>query len=195
MVQNFPGPFEVEIEYDVAGLTHRQRLNCAVASPLPAPGTPPNAIDLIKRNGTNVALDAAVLAWVNLLAPRFETLVSTFVGYTFWEYEPLSTVKKFITADTLGVDGSSTLPASFAQQETFTFKTAEGNDMRIVLLETISVDDNQVPIPASGPSTAAIGSFIDSDVNWILGRDTSYPIAQRLLSKGENEAVWRKRFR
>lgn len=194
MAQNFPGPYAVEIEYDVDDVSHKMTLNCDVTGS-PAPGDIPSSISLVTRDGVGAQLDLAVNAFAALWMPNLNNANST-RAYTLWKYTPLSTERQFITTDTLTVSGGASGGTVLAHQSTLTFRTQEGNGMRIVILEDALTFNTRSPLASPDVTNYnALRDFIVSDSNWVLARDTSYPIAALNLTGGQNERVFKVRYR
>lgn len=193
MASNFPGPYEVEIHYTSNSNQHVQRVNCDVLS-TPAPGAAPSTIDLKVRGGGSVQLDTAVDDWVALLADNFE-VPSSFDNFTFWKIDPGTFDKTFITTAALsqvGTGGGATTPE---HQVALTFRTIEGGSMRIVMLESQTTTNERKAYIDSSVPIQAIMDFVVSTSDWILARDTSYPIASLNSVGGQNEALFKKAYR
>ncbi len=193
MVDNFPGPYEIEMFYTVGGLQHTQRLNCFVDGS-PPPGTPIVNISLNQRDFTLINVDTAVLAWVALIENLFNDTV-TFDNYNVWQYTPLTYIKTFIAANTIGLPGTHVNPSNLAHQMTMTHRTIEGGILRIVLLESISQENTRVPYASAPADVQAVMDYVTRPNSWILARDTSYAIANLNYSTGENEAIFKERYR
>lgn len=194
MAVNFPGPFAIELKYVVDGFNHKFLYSCRVDGD-PAPGTSVSLINLLTRDDSLVNIDLAVTAWVGLIDSLYHTSVS-FGEYILWKYVPLSTSRTFVTAGDVGANGVSATVYTPAKQDTLTFRTAEGNLMKLVFLEGSGSGDDIVPLASAGGSTVpAIRDFVLSPANWILARDTSYPIAGLSWAETQNERVYKKRFR
>ncbi|KKL58348.1 hypothetical protein LCGC14_2226270 [marine sediment metagenome] len=193
MVRNFPGPYEIEILYTVAGLEHSQKLNCFVDG-APLPGTPIASISLNRRDFTLININAAVLEWIALIKVLFN-VAATFDSYTLWQYTPLSFTKVFIAANVLGILGTDASVSQQAHQLTMTHRTIEGGILRIVVLETTSTTLVRIPYTSAPPTGQAIMDYVITTDTWILGRDTSYAIAPLNYTGGENEAVFKVRYR
>ena len=193
MASNFPGPYEVEMRYTCSGLQHTQRLNLDVSG-TPTPGDAPATIDVKRRDLTTITLDVAVAAWVLLIRELFNTL-TTIDDYTLWKYTPLTFDKVFITTASIGSTGNNALPINLSFQQIMTFRTLEGGVMKLNFMETAATSIARLPYAASGPFVTAIFDFINSAINWVLARDTSYPIAPIFSMGGENEALFKSRNR
>ncbi len=190
---NFPGPYEVEFTYTVTGITHTARLNCDVSG-TPTPGDLPATIDLKLRSGGTVQLDTAVIAWINLIKFNFFTGV-TFDNFTLWKYTAGTFDRIFISTGAIALIGTSAVATNLSHMDTSTFRTIEGNGMKLVFMESVNVSISRIPYAAVGVPTKAVFDFVTSTLNWILARDTSYPIAPLNFIGGQNEATFRSRNR
>lgn len=193
MASNFPGPYEIEISYTVDGDQHKQRLNVDVSG-TPAVGADPTTVDLLRRSGLTCTLDVAVTEWIDLLKVRFATTAS-FDAYILWSYTPLTTDRSYVTSGTIGTAGTAVAASTIAHQETYTFRTFEGGIMRLVMLESTATSLVRIPYASAVTSAKAIFDYVTASTNWVLARDTSYPISSLNLTGGQNEAVFRKRYR
>lgn len=199
MVQNFPGPWELRIEYTTlfgaVPLIHTQRLNVDLTT-VPLPGTDFADIDAKTRGGVlTPTLESAVDNWLTQVAERFST-TTTFGIVELWSYVPLTFDATFISAFTSVVTAGAHLnPTIVAAQEIYTFRTTEGGVVRISLIEAVAPADQPKSFPIGNISVDNIAAFITSPSNWILGRDTSYPFAGMRFLPGQNEKTFRQRFR
>jgi len=193
MASNFPGPYEVEIIYTAGGLEHRSRLNCD-ANGTPSPGDAATAIDLKTRGGGTVQLDTAVGALTDLFRVIYND-GDTFDSFNFWKYAAGTFDRTFITSASIGTSGQKVGAGNDNHANIYTFRTIEGGVMKIVLLDSTATEVIRQPAAGSGADNVAIFDFVVSTSNWILARDTSYPITANHLVGGENEALFKKRNR
>lgn len=190
---NFAGPYEVEIKYTVDSLKHVHRLNTSIAV-TPAVGEDVANIDLLTKVAGSVNLDTAVNAYVNLIKANYHTSV-TFDSYDLYQYQANNVPRKWLATALLGIAGTAAGSPVPAESTIWTFRTQNGGSMRLVHLET-SFDSNLRESYASlGPSSQAFMDSVVADTNWILARDDSYPIVQLNRVLGQNERVFRKRYR
>ena len=198
MVANFPGPYEVRIFYSTTPtslpqMVHEQRLNVNVIGS-PTPGTDFTAIQFLTRSGANVAANTAVLAWVALVAGLYNTNTE-FVSAELWQYAPLSFEATYISTLAIADTGDSAVAPVAAGQLIYTFRTQEGGVMRLSFMETVISPATQQTAPYTPAAAQAINAFVLGTTNWVLARDTSYPIANIRLSPGQSEALFKRRFR
>lgn len=194
MAINFPGPYEVRINYTSGGRDHQQRLNVRVAG-TPVPGVDDfTTIDALRRDDSPFALDAEVDAWVALLQPFYNNATSSFTTAELWSYVPESFDASFVAAYALGVNGSSASAVVPASQLIFTFRTQEGGIMKINLMDNILAPADKDAPPYPGTSQAVANAIVLGTSPW-LARDTSYAIASIGLYPGQNERLFKKQYR
>jgi hypothetical protein len=198
MAINYPGPYEVEYSILVNTFTHKMRMNCVVSGSTPPPGTAPTAINLMTRAGTPATLAVCANGLWEQLRLWYHTSV-TCTGYIFWRYPVAgSFVKDFVTAGTLtNQAGLSTTAVNLANQFTESFRTANGGVMKITAFETsfTVLTRNTLTANAAGTAEQKTAAYVISSAGWMIGRDDSFPIAPTYFIGGQNEAVFRKRYR
>lgn len=196
MVTNFPGPYQADIFYTtlVSGvpLEHVAKLNVDCVGPL-FPGQDFSTIEFVTKGAGPVNGLAAILDWADLMKAFFHT-ANTIDRVELWSVAPESYDRTFISAADIGVDGTNvgaTIPAS---QVIFTFRTSEGGIMRLNLMEASELPGRPQTLPNGFPTIDNVANFVVSDNNWILGRDTSYPVATIRYLPGQNEKLFKFRF-
>lgn len=193
MAVNYPGPYQLDIHYTVSGETHVAKYNVNLET-APSPGDSMSLINLVQRDGGLTPILSAITDWVNVIKAQFHTSV-TFDLAELWSVAPLSTDRTYINSQTIGIAGTSSNPVNLAHQVTMTFRTVEGGVMKIILLETSGVTLVREPYAGAHPGYQAIMDYVEGDDGWFLGRDTSYPIAKLNVIGGQNERVFKKRYR
>lgn len=203
MTLNFPGPGECRIFYsatiaDGGTLMHTQRLNF-----IPGPGEgleagqPFNTINVQLREGLPVSLKACVDGWVAAMQPLFDVTGNTFAYAECWAYTPGTFDARFVSAYNIGLNGTNSSPGApiAAAQQIYTFRTEEGGILKINLLENKIGTGFPQTYTQLGPSSKTLVDYVLSGNNWIVARDTSYPFAFKNLFPGQNEKLFKKRYR
>jgi hypothetical protein len=195
MAINYPGPYQIRVHYVVATFDHVLALNVNIPV---APDLGENFLTIapITRGGSTAAsLKVKVDELIGLLRPLYALDDSAFALADLWAYEPNSFDASFVSTYDIALAGSAGGSATAAAQEIFTFRTQEGGIFKLVLMETISGHGNsQVYNDISLARQDLVDNFLlDSNV-W-LARDTSYPFAFIKRHPGQNEAMFRRRFR
>lgn len=193
MATNYPGPYTLELSYTVSGQTHKMNLSCALTTD-PDPGDIIGTLSLVTRGGGSSVLSVAVLAWVDLLKPFFNT-GAQFNEVNLWKNVALSFERIYIGSMLVDVAGTSATATYLSGQEIFTFRTVEGGQMRVTLMEGIQTPAASVSRAAAAGVRDALFDFVESTDNWILARDTSYPIVGIAFHPGQNEATFKQRYR
>jgi len=193
MAVNIPGPWEVVIYYTFSGLTHKQRLNCDLVT-VGNIGDSFNDFTVLLRDTTDIDLDVAVQAWVDLIRARYNSN-TTFQFAELYQVDQGTLERTYYSTYGLSDVGTGIGNDAPARQEAYTFRTQEGGLMRVVLVEAESPGEAIVAYPTGVTSINDIFSFLVGSTNWILARDSSYPIAARNFCPTQNEVVYRKRYR
>jgi hypothetical protein len=200
MPANFPGPYQWVLNYVVTGSpggaqNHVMQLNMD-APGNPNIGTPFADIDVISRDDTTSDLETVTDDIISLLDELFQDSATDFLYVDFFEFEPNSFVRNWIS--TMVLDSNPTNASSFtrAAQHIYQFRTAEGNIMKVNLLDAIGVvaEPYSYGDLAAGPK-ALVDYLLADATSFALGRDTSYPIAFLKLFNGTNEKLFRDRYR
>lgn len=196
MAINLPGPYEADYAYIVAGFTHHLRVNCMVMDN-PAPGTPFIDLEVQTISGTPMLLSGAVQTLWDFIRPFMHSAVLA-PTVTIWKYVTGSFEKDFITASS-GVTGAGTNGVAYnpGHYRQFSFRSANGGIMKVSLMEDSDTDKTIVNLIANpaGNASQQLAAYILSTDGWLLARDDSFPIAPYHENQGENEALFRRRFR
>lgn len=190
-----PGPYIMELEYTVAGLTHKSTHNCDVAS-TPTVGDDFTLIELATKGGTPVTADVWIANLVTAIETAFSSATAEFVTATLWQYSEIDNSRMFVSEYALGIPGDSAVAYRPAGQLVFTWRTSQGGIVKYNLMEASYAANDVQALGgiASGPFADLRDLFLSAG-SPVLGRDNGYPIAALRVSAGENEALWRKRFR
>lgn len=201
MAINLPGPYEVDYSYTVTvssvPLTHHFAVSCAVLG-TPAVGSTPSSVLVANKGGGSQALDAAANSLWNYYRPNLQGVSVVSPGYTLWRYVPGTLERVFITSGTLtNPTGSSANPTIAASQVKLTMRTAAGGILQINQLEGATSGSVVTPLipAATGAWYVVLAQYLISSAGWVLARDDSYPIAGLNVAFGQNEAVFKKRYR
>jgi hypothetical protein len=195
---NFPGPYEIELILNFPSLApirnHAIRVNCAIVG-TPPPGTLFSGITVQKAGGGTGTAQAVVDQLWSFVRLAYHTSV-TLTGVTIWKYVIGTYGKDFVSAGIAAgtLTGASATAPVVAQQQTLSFRSANGSVMKMVLLEPSPTGDSTTTlIPnVSGAHHQRIAAYILSADNVALARDDAYPIAALRSSLGQNERIWRK---
>lgn len=199
MAINYPGPYELRYFYTVTAssiaLVHQQNLSLTLTTD-PAPGTPFGGLLANRRNATTVDLATTATAWAAAAASMYPTAGATWDYVELWHYEPESFDAEFISSLNLAQAGLSGSAVQLASQSISTFRTVEGGIFKLSFMETVIVPAARDSAPYGHTGLEAIRSdIVDGDTYPWIGRDTSFPFASIAHFPGQNEAVFKARFR
>lgn len=200
MALNYPGPYELRFKYSVTAgsllLNHQHRVNVILSSDPPA-GTPFSSINCIPADLVPFQLDTAVDAYVVELAKHYNNAYALINNVELWKYTPGSFEASFVSVYDIGVLGSSASAVNACQESRFTFRTAEGGTLMVVLAETV-FSDKSAPIgyaTLNAQEKALVDFILGASTGFHIGRDTSRPVSFNQLFRGTNEATFKRRFR
>lgn len=190
------GPYLLTIDYVWDNISHEFAANCDLNVEVPT-GTPPEDTILRNKGGGGIPLDQAGNDIWTVLAAFFNgtTLAST---YQLWKCNPDNDDRLFISGGILSSpDGANiSSPNTPASEAIWTFRTGNGNVMKINLLEGVWGANVQIPIASDTTAgVLALRTYMLSADCVITARDRSFAVAPMNSSYGQNEKVWRRRFR
>lgn len=200
---NYPGPYQVRMFYSTTPtgfptLQHQARYNIDLTpSGAIAPGTLFSAISIKRRDAVAETLQAYVDRWVVLVKAMMATAANNTIDYAeLWYYDPGTFNAAFVSAYAINVAGTNAGTATGAAEKIMTFRTIQGGTMRLHFEEMAASSGGAPDTPpfALGPDDA-IQVMVSGVTNAWLGADTSYPFATIALYPGQNEALFKKRFR
>jgi len=146
------------------------------------------------RGGTTTALNTAIDAYVALLRPLF-TNATQFVGATLWRYAPSSYVRTFYSTYDINLAGSASGSNLVAGQAVYTYRTLIGNRMRVNLMEGISNGTQKLPQNTLTLANLAFANYFVGASCVFHGRDNAFAAVGLNYLAGQNEALFRKRYR
>jgi len=193
MTLNFPGPYQVDLHYAVDTLEHIMKLNCILLE-TPDPGVTFDEVHAVTKVSGNTQLDTAVDAFVALLLPHF-CADTEIVNAELFACNPANFDRSWLSSYAIGEIGTHTGVYSPANEKVHTYRTQEGGIMKLTMEETFIDFFDKRSLGAAGGYEAAVRDFIIGDTNWIIARDTSFPIAPLNLLYGQNEVIFRRRYR
>lgn len=193
MAINFPGPWQVDIFYLVDGLTHRQTLNCVLASE-PTVGDSFFDISALTNAEVPINLGTVVDDYIDLVAALYSEDVN-FFNTELYKVEPLGFARQWYSAHAVNVDGTQATTYSPAAEAIMTYRSAEGGIMKITFEELVLNVAGKVTLAATTGATGAVRDFVLGDDNIWIARDTSRPVSGLYWLLGQNEVIFRKRYR
>lgn len=197
---NYDGIYELRIFYSTTPsgqtqMTHRLTFDIKLVADV-AVGTAFADIDVLPRNLTPVTLDS----WLMDPGGFMELLVDCYPGAAEFPYAELWKIPEgtfdatFISAYEIGLVGTSVTASTSCQQTTFTFRSIGGGVARLQLMES-SFTGNTRQTPPFSTVANALSTFFASAASCALARDNSYVFARIAQNDGQNETLFKKRFR
>lgn len=205
MAINFPGPYELRIFYTSSNITpggplqHEMRLNVDVDDAV-SPGDPFDTIVIKCADLSTPFLDDVVEDWLALVAPLVDD-ETTFDFVELWNYPvEQSFESEFVSVYSPTVtEGTSVQNPQPASQGIFTFRTLEGGIMKVSVMEGVTVPGVRQSRAQMGGAQGSLADYVISGNGSygapFLGRDTSFPFATIAYYPGQNEALFKRRYR
>jgi hypothetical protein len=195
---NFPGEHEIRVFYTVspagqAAFEHRLTFDVKIDVDHD-PGTDLSDIDITLRNGTNAILSTYVISFMFVIYELYHASV-TFNRFELWKYPPDSYDATFIGATVLAENGTNATAPISAHYSMMTWRTAGGGVMKMQFMEDSSSGDNQIALPTGSALFDDINSAVLALDSGIVGQDDTFPIVGLKVSKGQSEAIWKRRNR
>lgn len=194
MADNFPGPYEVRIYYTVNYFEHVMKLSCNLPTD-PDVGDTFDLIDVYVKNGGYTALDGVVDDWVAVLVPLLSAADAEINRAELWKITALSYDGTYISSYDISEAGTSGSGYVVAGEMIWTFRTINGGVMKIHLEEGVTLPGVSAVYGDIGANHQAVADYVTANAAWMWARDNSYASVFLKLHPGQNEAVFKKRYR
>lgn len=198
MAINFPGPYEVRINYSVpvGGTTlihqHRFSLEMSVTA---EPGAEFSEFTPLGRQGAYADdLEIYVGDYMTEVQPLFPT-TADFNDAELWEYEAGSFNAAFRSVLALGLNGSSGSPGVQDGQLIISFRGTLGGPLKMDFRNTVLGQNIFQTFPTSEASVNSYAGFVTTVNTPIRARDGGFAFSPLKLLPGANEAMTKKRLR
>lgn len=195
MALNYPGPYELRVNYVVNAepvnvRNHQLRLSCQMAV-TGNPGDPFNLWTPIQKDGgTIVTLANHLNALIGVIDDCFHN-TTDFVNAELWQYTPGTFDAIYRSASAIATSGVSSTATAQLSQTIWTFRSQLGGIMRVDLRGTIFTPGAFVSIPTTGVQQAVATYFLGGTSPW-WARDNSYPLAGLKVLPGQNEHAFKE---
>lgn len=191
---NYPGPFELRINYltnePAAIATHQLRIS-HLMSVEGDPGDPFSAWIPLQKNGSAVdTLADHTDDIVALLRPLYNT-ASDFVDAELWEYAPGTFDAIFRSSYAIGLAGSSGTATQNYGQCIITFRSATGGIAKLDLRGTILGFGVRLAFPTASTPLNNLAAALIGATSIMIARDNGYLIAHLFALIGQNERAWK----
>lgn len=200
MTLNFPGPYQLRLFYTTASasfaaLQHVAQYNIALTTD-PSPGAAFSTITAVTGTGGPIVLSTLVDNWVALLRPIFSNSANNTIDYCeLWKFTPGTNQSEFVSTYAIALAGQSASPMLASGMVIQTYRTIEGGIAKFYFMESVLTATTRDAPPFAPADMDAIRDFIATTPRPFLGADTSYPFAAIAQFPGQNEALFKKRFR
>lgn len=197
MSENFDGVYELQVFYTTTPtgfptMEHKMTVDVHMDAD-PAVGDLFTGIETRGRNGTLSTLDAVTDALIVALLPFYPS-TAEISRAELWQIAEGTYDGVFISAYEIAEAGVGAGGSNVAHQSTFTFRSLNGGHGRIQLMESIDTGNTRQVAPYSSRAAVLAAFIIDAD-NPFQARDNSFLFANIAYSQGQNERLFRKRFR
>lgn len=198
MAINFPGPYEVRINYSVpvGGTTlihqHRFSLEMSVTA---EPGAEFSEFIPLGRQGAYPEdLEVYVGDYVGVMQPMFST-ATDFNDAELWEYEPESFNAAFRSVLLLGLNGTSGSAGVQDGQTIITFRGTLGGPLKMDFRNAVFGQNIFQTFPTSETPINTYAGFVTIANTPIRARDGGFAFSPLKFLPGANEAMTKKRLR
>lgn len=195
---NFDGLWEIRFFYTVTlesrSLEHRLALDLNVTDS-GSPGDNPSDFSLVGRDGTPHNLVDWIEDFVTLFRPCYKSYMSVSRAELF--YIPEGTFDAlFYTVYDIGAAGNNGGGTEFtAGQWTVTMRSVGGGGGRLQLMECINPSSQKSPTASTFAELVALANFVKDEASPVLARDNTFFLTTINYCAGQNEKLWRKRYR
>lgn len=196
---NYDGVYELRLFYSTTPsgeeeMSHRLTFDVKPDA-APSPGADIAAIECETKGGSLELLGTWFLDdFLPLLLACYPATANFFL-LEMWNIPEGTFDGTFIGSLELTEVGTNGTGSQIAQQTTFTFRSIAGGVARLQLMES-SFSGNLKQTPPFATTTANnLTQFLNGNSSIMIARDNSFLNARLRQSDGQNEKLWRKRFR
>lgn len=201
MALNYLYPNAMKFTYTVgdeshAFLTHTQTIPVIVSSGGTI-GADPVDVLLSTRDGGTVNMQSAIENYLAVLRGMFITDTS-FGAFELYSYPPDSNDGTFLTSYTSSTYTGGVITVGdprWTRQIIYTFRTYQGGIAKVNILEGAYTSDAKLTYGALEEDEQDFIDYVLSDDSWLVGRDGGHYLSFLRASGGQNEKLWRIRFR
>lgn len=195
MVAYPAGPYILEFPLVVTDIAHAITVNCDVIGN-DVTGTPPASITLRAKGGVPVALNTAADALWTVIKALYNTgmLCST---YNLWKMNVDNNDRLFVSGGTLtSPNGGAAAVTVLGGQATYTMRSGNGGIVKLTLIEGTANLNTRIPFASDVLNgVPALRTYLLGSTSIVMGRDRSFPVAAMSSSYGQNEKIFKRRFR
>ncbi len=198
MATNFPGPWEVRLNYTVLvggeTSTHQQRFSFS-ANTVGVVGDPFTSWIPVTRGGAEVlTLDAQVDAYA-LTMRDYYSAAFNLVDAELWKYVVGTFDATWYSSKAIALVGTSASAVVQDSEQILVFRSTQGGTMRTHFMQGVVLRGGKQVLPLGNADLDTIVDNLLLTGNVWHARDNGYPIAFLGMYPGENEALFKARFR
>lgn len=195
MARNFPGPYELEYTLLISGRVSLIRYSVNVTNNPPVGAPLSDFLLRLKNTTTRNAQQCANEFWARVRGIYNNSVTCT--GVTLWRYQSNSLAKDYMTASTVAnPTGLSTQPTNLGGQVIMTFRSGSGGIAKLVFLETPYTSNGIESYSATATTPhQLVAQYAVSGDSPIIARDNGFLVTGIRILFGQNEAIWRRRYR
>lgn len=189
--------YQVRLFHAVQGITHVYKYWGIPTTFSASPGGAMGDYSMQVRASASRPVDDLVEEYLDVFSGSFFD-DSVFPAVELWRYEANSLNGVFLSAMVPTEQPSVVGTAVPASSRVYTARTTSGRIAKLVSIEGRTDSNSLIPWEVSeiGSSSERLGWwFTQSADSWMVDREGGFPIAALRLGSGQNEAVWRKRYR
>lgn len=166
---------QLDILYTTVGVQHRCQLRCNTS------GLSGGFYTLSQYSGSAILASDAAEMFLEKISPLYETSETTFDGYELQQYDAGRYLP--LEGQFTDTEPSGATPAGLAQQNTYTFRNANYELIRVVLLDSAEGPVSKKAYTALGAASKALvdSIILNTDAHigsWFRGRDGALPPKQ-----------------
>lgn len=188
--------YQTRIIYAFSGLTHGLTLWSIAEDFSAAPGGTPDEYGVIPRSAVAVPWDDAVDALLAQFRKQFAN-TTLFTAAELWKFAAGSEDAEFLSAYEIAVAGSNVAANVIASETIHTSRTSSGRILKVYAEETVGASST----PSSWSALDGGNPYQELGFYWLgssmafVDREGAFPIALLKYSIGQNEAIFRRRYR
>lgn len=195
---NFDGQYEVRIIYTTtpSGFPEMQHTLTFDVEPTAPPevGELFPAINVATRSSAPLPLSDVIDDFVAGMIGIYPS-TANIVRAELWYIPEGTFAGTFVSVYDITEVGTAVAGSQIAQQTTLTFRSIGGGSGRLQFMECSVSGNNKEAYPYANAAIRAIADYVTNAANPILARDNTFFFANINCSHGQNERLWRKRYR
>lgn len=198
MAANFPGEFEIRMNYTVllGGITSNHQMRHSFdANTVGVVGDDFTAWFPVQRGGSEAAdLNVLFNNWSLFVQAYYHTTFDM-IDVELWKYTPLTFDAAWQSVKAAALVGTGSIANVQDSEQILSFRTTAGGVMRTHFMQGPTLPGLKQLLPLANADLDQLADAILASGNWFKARDGGYPITFLGMYPGENEALFKQRFR